>query len=114
MNFGRASSNFFRGNTMKNMFNSKTSFKFTSFNSFQTKNFVNFSNSYFLLNVKNLMNITKTASPIQISKLVLGSTKNATGETEEVSLSQVDLIGMSLSPNNEFSVITKSIFKYLF
>lgn len=108
MNFGRTSSNFFRGRTMKNLFNSKSSFKFTSSQSFQTKNTINFSNSYFLFNLRNLINSSKSISSFQISKMILGSAKNIGEEQDEISYSKSDPMGNAMNSINEFALISKS------
>mgnify|MGYP007059743195 CR=1 FL=1 len=93
---------------MKNLFNNKSSFKFTSSQSFHTKNTINFSNSYFLFNLRNLINISKSTSSFQISKMILGSTKNVGEEQDEVSYSNTDPMGVTMSSINEFALISKS------
>ena len=94
---------------MKNIFNNKSSFKFN----FQTKSSINFSNSYFLFTVRNLINLSKSASSIQISKLILGSTKNIGEELDEISYTQLDSMGSAMSTINEFALISKSKIKFI-
>ena len=110
MNFGKTSSNFFRGRTMKNLFNNKSSLKFTNTKSqsFHTKNTINFSNSYFLFNLRNLINTSKSISSFQISKMILGSTKNIGDEQDEVTYSNTDSLGITMNSINEFAIISKS------
>ena len=107
MNFGKSSSNFFRGRTMKNLFNSKSSYKFTS-STFNTKNTINFSNSYFLFTLRNLMNVSQSISSFQISKMVLGSAKNIGEDQDEISISTTETTGNAVNSINEFAMILKS------
>merc|ERR1712032_36810 len=107
MNFGKSSSNFFRGRTMKNIFNNKSSFKFTSSQSFHTKNTINFCNSYFLFNLRNIINVSKSVSSFQISKMILGSNKNIGEEQDEISYSNSEQTGNAINSINEFSMILK-------
>ena len=93
---------------MKNLFNNKSSFKFTTSQSFQTKNTIEFSNSYFLFNLRNLINTSKSISSFQISKIVLGSTKNVGEQQDEVTYSNSDPMGSITNSLNEFAIISKS------
>ena len=90
MNFSRNTSNFFRGKTMKNFMNNKLSCSFFTYNmnKVSSKNFVMFSNAFFLNSMQKNIILNKSLSSAQISKLMIGEA--SLGENLENSSSGIN------------------------
>ena len=109
MNFGKNSSNFFRGKNMKNFFSSKYNFKFfDSYSKNANKSFINLSNAYFLMSVQNIINTCRFSNSIEVSKLIIGSTKSQGTASDEASYTELDPLGSIMNNINEFTITAKS------
>jgi len=94
---------------MKSFFSKKYNNKFfENFSNQANKNFINFSNSYFMLNLRNIINTSILNNSFEISKLVMGLNKNRSLSTNESTNAQLDPLGGLLIKLNEFSILAKS------
>ena len=110
MNFSRNSSNFFHGKKMKNIILNKFSCKFFNSNLYNTgsKNFINFSNFYFMSNLQRMVILSKFMSSIEVSKLMIGElTQKGESLLESTSLN-VEEIGDGTNKLSDLILLSKS------
>jgi len=94
---------------MKNIFSNKYNFKFfESFSKQANKNFINFSNTYFYLNIKNLINTSRLNNFFEISKLVLGINKTLGMKSDIVSNPELESLRTILNKLSDISIVSKS------
>lgn len=116
MNFGKTSSNFFRGKTLKSFYQNKYSCKFFSsnLNRFSTKNFITFSNLFFTASIQRLIISSRSISGTQASKLLVGEGVNK-GENLDASCNaNLDKICDGVNSLAEALLLAKSKFFYYF
>lgn len=114
-NFSRnASNNFFKGKTMKNFINNKFSCGFLSYNlnKISTKNFINFSNAFFLKKIQLTILANKSLSSSAIAKLIIGEESSL--ENLENSLAVLNENLLEGKFNSEFLIANNSMFFFFF
>ena len=108
MNFSKNTSSFFRGKTMKNFMNNKFSCSFFTHNMHKvtSKNFIMFSNAFFLNNIQTMIIANKSLSTTQISKLMIGDESSGENlETLNENLSEGNFISEFLIANKSKQIL---------
>ena len=109
MNFSKNSSNFFRGKTFKSFFQNKYSCSFfnSNLNKSSTRNFVTFSNLFFMASLQKLI-LTSKSIGMQTSSLMIGSTVQNGESILESSLLSLEKLAEGPNALSELIIIAKS------
>ncbi len=114
MNFTRNSSYFFRRNTIKSFCQNKFSCNFFNINKFSSKNFMSFTNTFFLTSISKMV-ITSKSLGMQATGIIMGNSLLNGENSLESSLINIEKLTENSNNINDFILSIKSIvFKYIF
>lgn len=113
MNFTRNTSHFFRGKTIKSFCQNKYSCSFfnSNLNKFTSRNFVTFSNLFFLSSIQKLV-LTSRSLGMQASSVITGTSLQSGENALESSLVSLEKLAGSTSNLNELILLAKSNFEF--
>jgi hypothetical protein len=110
MNFTRNSSQFFKGKTIKSFCQNKFSCNFfnSKLNKFSSKNFITFSNLFFLTSIQKMV-LTSRSLGMQASSIITGSIMQGGENPLESSATNLEKLSQGINNMNECILFAKSI-----
>lgn len=111
MNFTRNTSHFFKGKTIKSFCQNKYSCNFfnSNLNKFTSRNFVTFTNLFFLSSIQKLV-LTSRSLGMQATSVITGDSLQSGENALESSLVNLEKLAGSTSNLNELILLAKSKF----
>lgn len=109
MNFTRNTSHFFMGKTIKSFCQNKLSCNFfnSNLNKFSSRNFITFSNLFFLTSIQKMV-LTSRALGMQASSIITGNAMQGGENPLESSLLNLEKLSEGTNNMNELILFAKS------